>query len=407
MKTSLTETEAHQKSLMASNLEAVRSYHAAAIRPRHPAFPVLELLSNAVVVPQRHVHRNKAGILIQDSAAYRSDGRLCALSLHAAAHLQHDNIPSPCIEIGNFEHRAGNHLYGGVLIGHFGHFLLESLSRLWALGEYDGEIETVVFVRGWGFVDGSMPRFVEETLALLGSPRITIVDVNPASFHRLIVPSQLLGCHLVAGHETFHRFVHRLSRIRTEPSTLPGDGGDVYVSRSRFGDSGGGGILCEHVIEENLRNYGYEVIYPEQLTVAQQLDVYNRCGKLVFAKGSALHLFALVAREDQDVLVINRKDDEDQFLVHQIRCFGSCRVKQCNFVRERVYRASSDNHFSADVTSLGVLDFDALGSTLQARGFIPDERRWRTPTEPELMAQLRKINPAEPGARLDSTATRV
>lgn len=388
--TSTTDPESQLEALRANR----RRYHESVAHPPPLVSPVVEILGNAIVVPQRHIHRNDFGVTIHDSGAYRSDGRLCELARHVAGFSDFDNLPRPTIDAGVTvtDTRSGTHLYGGALVYHFGHFLVESLSRLWALIEYGGQIETVVFVRAWGPFGDGLPAFMTDTLSLLGAQRLTIIDDDPVRFETLIVPAQLLGCHLISGHEAFHRFVHRLRKIRTQHSAPMGGTGSVYVSRRKFCESGGGSFVCEDVIEENLRNYGYDVIYPEELTVEQQLDVYNRCERLVFAKGSALHLFALVAREDQNVLIVSRRNNRDDVVPLQLRSFGAPLVKQCQVVKKQVYRDNVADPVAKFATSLSVLDFDALGTMLRARGFIPDKKRWRAPTEPELMAHLQKIN---------------
>ncbi|WP_019904539.1 glycosyltransferase 61 family protein [Methylobacterium sp. 77] len=88
----------------------------------------------------------------------------------------------------------------------------------------------------------------------------------------------------------------------------------VYVSRSRLrGDNPSpqsnliGEIGGERYLEEALAGIGAKIVHPESLALQEQLDVYRRADRLVFAEGSALHGLQLLGRLDADIVVINRR----------------------------------------------------------------------------------------------------
>ena len=393
--------EARQRGLVASGRAAAQAFQASLARPEPVTTPVVECIESATVCPENHAFRNDAGVLVQDGGVYYPDGRLCELSVHRACNRLHANVPLPLASSVASREVTGTHLFGGVLIGHFGHFLLESLSRLWALDEYGTQIESVVFVKSWGLhnvgstAEVHLPPYVRDTLALLGIPKIMVVHGVPVRFERLIVPSQLLGIHLIEGHAAFHRFVKRLGAVGLPSSVLSNGCRDVYISRRKICDAGWAGILCENVIEENLRGYGYQIIYPEGLTVEEQLGIYNQSERIVFATSSAIHLFALVAREDQRAFTINRKPGGATLHLEQVRGFGCFQVEQFDGITERLFRRSTSTWMAAENTSVAVLDFDLLGSALEARGFLPDTAQWRPPTAEELREQLNVIDPVK------------
>ncbi len=127
--------EARQRGLVASGRAAAQAFQASLARPEPVTTPVVECIESATVCPENHAFRNDAGVLVQDGGVYYPDGRLCELSVHRACNRLHANVPLPLASSVASREVTGTHLFGGILIGHFGHFLLESLSRLWALDE--------------------------------------------------------------------------------------------------------------------------------------------------------------------------------------------------------------------------------------------------------------------------------
>ncbi|GJE19369.1 hypothetical protein AIGOOFII_4117 [Methylobacterium marchantiae] len=88
----------------------------------------------------------------------------------------------------------------------------------------------------------------------------------------------------------------------------------VYVSRSRLrGDEGSspthliGQIGGERYLEDALAGIGAKIMYPEALPLEDQLDIYRRTDRLVFAEGSALHGLQLLGRIGAEIVVINRR----------------------------------------------------------------------------------------------------
>ena len=349
--------------------------------------PQIEILENAVVCPSTSPFYNDIGIFVQESTVFKSDGEVCELSLHLAGDLGFDNIPGPYPGDIDQSVRVGTHFYGGVLIGHFGHFLFESLARLWGVDQLNTELQSIVFVKGWGLMgpDGQgalmVPHFVDEALRLLslGGER-TVIHQKPVRYQRLVVASQLYGSRLLRGHPYFHQFVHRLKGVKPV-NQVKDDCSGVYISRRKL--LGGGGLLCEAVLEENLRRYGYTIIYPEELTIEQQVSIYNTNRRLIFAEGSALHLFCFVATEQHDVVVIDRRVQGIPHVIDQIISFGAPKIHEINCVIGHMFRNDSDMEHG-DVLAMAMLDFNLLGASLAARGFIPDQDQWRTPTAEEL-----------------------
>ncbi len=151
---------------------------------------MIETLDQGYVAPLLHLrpgHKDAPGVF--DGGVYRSDRSTCALGMHAKHGFR--NVQEPISDSGDVAFVAGMHLYGGLLQnGHFGHFLLESLGRLWAAPTVLGDLASIVFIpRGPGH---SIPAFIHDTLRLLGLKASIRLVAELRQFEKLLVPSQLL-----------------------------------------------------------------------------------------------------------------------------------------------------------------------------------------------------------------------
>ena len=80
----------------------------------------------------------------------------------------------------------------------------------------------------------------------------------------------------------------------------------IYVSRSLLSGNEGG-FLGESYVEERLKDEGYVILHPQTLPIRHQFAAYAAADHLIFAEGSALHLYALIARPEQKVFIIRRR----------------------------------------------------------------------------------------------------
>lgn len=169
-----------------------------------------------------------------------SSGDFCKYSVHIKAGL---NCIPPSDDYSVSKKLAGKHLFCGMLQNsHFGHFMVESVSRLWASG-FLKDIDSLVFYKREK--RRGVPKFVEDFVALLTNEiSITIVE-EATEFETLFVPNQL-------GIERSGVFVHHNAAepcvnnlIEAVRASLQGKNfpEKLYVSRSQL--SGGKEALLE------------------------------------------------------------------------------------------------------------------------------------------------------------------
>ena len=91
---------------------------------------------------------------------------------------------------------------------------------------------------------------------------------------------------------------------------------------------------------------------------------------MVSLDGSALHLFALVARADQRVAVIKRRPGSaPQGIVDHMTGFTGTKPLVVDVIRRNWMRSDRKK---ADNFSYGELDFQRLGRILTRQGFLPE-----------------------------------
>lgn len=179
-------------------------------------------------------------------------------------------------------HLQGTSVYLGHLMGHYGHFITETLSTFWALED----IEPSHFVFH-PFLFGSkllpfMTYFIESFK--IDVEKIAILT-SPCSFEKIIVPER-----------TFHLNSHIHERYRDISKQIMDfhslNGKDrsrkIFLSRSRLPNDVRG-MDNSSELDSLMASLDFEVIHPQTLTSQEQLKIYSSTLVMAGLSGSALH----------------------------------------------------------------------------------------------------------------------
>jgi hypothetical protein len=333
---------------------------------------------------------------IHDGGVYDAEGNVVMSAIHRGTMKVH--LPSPNLPREEPERLAGRWLWGGVLHWHFGHFLTESLGRLWHLPEVKGDLDGVLWMvrheravlDADRFVHLADKGFITGVFEHLGISTSHRVVINPLQVERLVVPAQLMmntNGPLIGGHAVFRNFVQRAAeRVRSAEGK---SGGALYVSRAN--QAGLGRFVLEEEIEAAFSAAGWSVLRPETLDVASQIAAYRAADRLVFAEGSAIHLYAMVARPEQQVAIITRRLPRKLKFEHQLRAFGVKAVQTIDVVTGVVVQMKVGSQAKPSAGELNkaeaLLDEVALEKALVEAGlFSPGE--WRPPAAGRLAAAV-------------------
>lgn len=192
-------------------------------------------------------------------------------------------------------------IYGGLLFRHFGHAITESIHRLWpryALKDLHSAPVAFNLVKNF-----KITPYITEALNLHGISRSQVIAINePILFRRLFVGQQ---ARTLAGPTTIARY--RTMLDRDHGRRLPPPTGDrrVYVSRLHHHHTGS--FYGETFVEKALAEHGFEIVYPEHLTLTELVILLRSCSIAVFAEGSAIHALELCGSKVPAVAVISRR----------------------------------------------------------------------------------------------------
>ncbi len=311
------------------------------------------VLQNAVVCPPDEDGR--CGVL-------DAEGNFVTFSLDYVRPRRAREAPDPAVLTGPLADLPGRHLFAGPLHPHFGHFLLESTPRLWALDTE--KVASVLFIPYGPNSFWRARRAYAPFLEILCSG-LPVTRVNqPTRVEELVVPDPGFG------HEARMRGTYRyrlFTRDRVTAAITAAGPEKLYISRSGLNDNRGG-IFGEAEIEAVLAEDGYEIFHPQRHSYREQLERYAAARQIIALDGSALHMAAYALRPDAHVAIIARRRSPilarlaDQLVrfsgatVDVVDCLTACWVKE--------------GTTRIDYASIGEVDMPALFQRLVALDYL-------------------------------------
>lgn len=186
-------------------------------------------------------------------------------------------------------------VYIGYLLYHFGHFITESLGRLWVYLDEAFKNKTAVYIseRDTPFI---------KALELFGLDRKNVKRITePTRFRTVTIPESAI----LVEDGVYHAKQNLVLKKIREAS--PGKNHDkIYLSRTRLRE--GVRVYGEKVIERAFADNGFKIVHPERLSMAEQISLMKNCRHLAGVAGSALHL-SVFAGDAIEVTCINRMCD--------------------------------------------------------------------------------------------------
>jgi len=174
-------------------------------------------------------------------------------------------------------------VYLGWYIGHFGHFLLESLARVWVLNQITPSTKVVFHVERERDLGGTTLHILEA----FGVPRERILLLDTQTLLRRVVVPEPLYEISHAAHERMALPFQRVAASIVGTADLFDQ--PVYLSR-RLLPSTKRTIVGEFEMEEMFRENGFLVAHPETMTFEDQVRLVNRHRDIFTSSGSAAYL---------------------------------------------------------------------------------------------------------------------
>ncbi len=262
---------------------------------------------------------------------------------------------------------SGTWLFGGVFWLHFGHFLFETISRLWVVQQFRGQLEGIVFFRGHGHRPPP-DAFIRILHHLDVDLPIRFID-EPTGFETLVVPRQGCGMGaLSAGTPAFRDFV-RDSLGRIAPRR---DCENIYLTREGY-RLRRGGVFAESHLRGLLEAEGYVAFAPERHSFEDQVATYLGARRIIGPDSSALHLVGFASPAEAEVAILLRRHGGDRDMLSQLTGFMGRKPLVIDAIL-RLFRR--DNERNANWSTFAELDLPKVRDALIHAGFIEGKADW-------------------------------
>lgn len=337
-------------------------------------------LRHAVVVPpcpDSNSRESRSGVL-------DAQGQMVAQSISWTSSSRAVNS-APSVPTEGVRDLPGRYAFGGIFYGHFGHFIVESLARLWVQDAVDGRVDGMIFTpKTTGFPDKAVQKLAHLARPL-GLHVPVIVANHPLRVEELIVPKQGFGMgDLSRGSRAFRDFMN----AHAGASIIPTGSDRLYISRSKLPPMRGS-ILGEERIEDYLVAEGYDIFHPQMASIEEQIARYKAAQVIVGVDCSPIHLLGYVGSGHQRVAILSRRSMEiSEYLVEQLRSFKGMQPKAIDALVND-WMPQPGNRPSR--TSFGEADFGLLHARLLASGFIDNPTPWVSLTKEERATELAKL----------------
>ncbi|MDR2603908.1 MAG: glycosyltransferase family 61 protein [Desulfovibrio sp.] len=197
------------------------------------------------------------------------------------------------------EELSGTYIYGGCLFGHFGHFIWESLSRLYAIRQCKDY--PILFISPNDKIY-DVHSLLFKTIGIRNEIRLVKI---PTSVNNLIYspPGSSISPLFIIDEQINKMQYFTFSKNGNKSKTTKEK---IWLSRSKLKN---GKVTNEHEIEEKLRKIGYTIIHPEALHFREQVRLISTSDVVAGFDGSAFFSLLFAKEIRSKFIVFNRRRD--------------------------------------------------------------------------------------------------
>lgn len=194
-------------------------------------------------------------------------------------------------------------VYFGTFFVHWGHFLIDMIGRLWYFAEHKNKKQKLAYIG----TEPPIGNFVE-FFSLLGiEPEDILYVTEPTRFRSVIVPEFCCKSCVWYSDEYRSIFDAMIRRVELEgyvPERFK-DVKKVYFARTAFGKAKGS-EFGEDLIVAWMEANGFAVVAPEQLSVRDQIYIWNHAEEIGCLNGSIPMSVAFSQNRDLRLIVLNK-----------------------------------------------------------------------------------------------------
>ena len=248
--------------------------------------------SNATILPLREVPNE--GLLFGRGGVIDAQGQYVELS----------GIPTRIWNGYDFEkpvYRDEKVVYCGYLVNHWGHFLVEAVTRLWYVLENDASVDKYVFFLGENQEREIRGNYREFFQLLKIWDKLEIIH-TPTTYREVIVPEIAFRCMEFFSPKYLEVFDFIAGNITVDPAWQRAD--RLFFTRSSFAKGNGFdfGLDC---LDNFFQNNGFTLLAPETITLSHLIWLIRGASEVATISGSVHHNM-LFARCGQKLILLER-----------------------------------------------------------------------------------------------------
>jgi len=244
-----------------------------------------EVLKNAFATPTAIGRGSISGCLYRrDGTKVSASERFCGYRGDRVrnSNPEHTRFPDNAFYLG------GRGVYlGHLMSGHYGHFIVETLSTFWLFEEIDARAFDYFLFHPFIF-GSSIPEYAKIVFQRMqvDVERVKVVGTEPILMKEIVVPERLVRLNHSAD-RSLRRIYNRIANV-TGDSETPSR--RVYISRRKLTAKSWNRVVANEVaIEAVFKRFGFEILYPEKTPFKEQLKTYRDTAILAGPSGSGLH----------------------------------------------------------------------------------------------------------------------
>lgn len=233
-------------------------------------------------------------VVRSEGCAFEPDGRQArgTLVLKDETGIQRHRVPQRMPEAELVDSREEEVAWGGMLNHHFGHFLTESVSRLWPLvpgGELDGM--PVVFVAPHQPSDPMDSPALCDWLGAFGARIVELPEQGAVRFERMRVPEPAWRFNTWIAPEVRDIHLHARSGLGVPPAPRHEV---VWLSRQGLAEMR---MPYDEALLEWILHDRVTIVEPESRTLAEQVALLEGAHAVTGVMGSAFHALLMTHRQ--------------------------------------------------------------------------------------------------------------
>lgn len=310
---------------------------------------------NATILPLRKIQED--GFLFGRGGVVDADGQYVALS-GIERRVQY------AYPFENAAYQDKKVVYCGYFVNHWGHFLVEAVTRLWYFLENDASVDKYVF-----FLDENEERQVrgnyKEFFTLLKIwDKLEFIN-KPTTYREVIVPERAFQCRAYYSPKFLQIYDTIADNVVPDPSWKVLD--KIYYSRSQL-QKGAGFEFGFDSLDDFYEKNGYTILYPEKVPLSQMI-FYIRNSKVVATLSGSLPHNMLFANNGQRLEIVERCVLNNDFQVNVNRM----RQLQATYIDANI------PVYTVDMCGPFIMGYtDCMERFAQDNQLLPPEEKYRT-----------------------------